>query len=74
MAVIDHVALQGGQHVLVGSSIGAWIALKAAASRREAIRVRRFSERLPSRRILHILNLCEAVPCPCHALSHGTAP
>jgi len=38
VAIIDHVSLQGGQHVLVGSSIGAWIALKAAASRREAIK------------------------------------
>lgn len=37
--MIDHASLQGGQHVLVGSSIGAWIALKAAASRREVIKV-----------------------------------
>ena len=37
--MIDHASLQGEQHVLVGSSIGAWIALKAAASRREVIKV-----------------------------------
>lgn len=37
LEIIDHVAQPGCQHVLVGSSIGAWIALKAAASRRESI-------------------------------------
>jgi pimeloyl-ACP methyl ester carboxylesterase len=39
LQVIDNVALPG-QHIIVGSSIGAWIALKAAAARRERIRVR----------------------------------
>lgn len=39
LEVIDNVALPG-QHIIVGSSIGAWIALKAAAARRERIRVR----------------------------------
>ena len=36
--IIDHVAAPGG-HVIVGSSIGAWIALKVAACRRERIKV-----------------------------------
>ena len=38
LQVIDNVALPG-QHIIVGSSIGAWIALKAAAARRERIKV-----------------------------------
>lgn len=37
--MIDRVALPG-QHILVGSSIGGWIALKAAAARRERIKAR----------------------------------
>lgn len=49
--MIDHASLQGGQHVLVGSSIGAWIALKAAASRREVIKV----APSPTRRVLPIM-------------------
>jgi pimeloyl-ACP methyl ester carboxylesterase len=40
LQVIDNVALPG-QHIIVGSSIGAWIALKAAAARRERIRVQK---------------------------------
>lgn len=37
LEIIDRVASPACQHVLVGSSIGAWIALKAAASRRESV-------------------------------------
>ena len=40
LAVIDRVARPGARNVLVGSSIGAWIALKAAAARREVVQVR----------------------------------
>jgi hypothetical protein len=39
LQLINNVALPG-QHIIVGSSIGAWIALKPTAARRERIRVR----------------------------------
>jgi pimeloyl-ACP methyl ester carboxylesterase len=46
LQVIDNVALPG-QHIIVGSSIGAWIALKAAAARRERIKARTLRSNSP---------------------------